>query len=544
MGKFGLDRYTMDRFLKHCCRVYSDRPFLAMEGGSYISYGEFYSRVEEHRDILREQGFVKGDSLALLAAGSPRWALFWMAAMTSGIIAVPIMEDFSPDDVKHILIHSGARGLCLDSRFLSWDMDEIRNMGFLYDLGRGEVVQSYPASDVAVPVGDIRESDPAEYVYTSGTTGFSKGVVLTHGNLVSNLFEGTDLIDNCFDEESLVLSLLPVGHTFGSTSAFLSTMYKGPRIAFLKRKPTVPYLAEVFKRINPTVLGAVPLIFEKIYQKQVLPAVNKNGLTRFLLRRVTPARKLFHRIAAARVLGFLGGKIRCVIIGGAPLSTDVERFMKEGRIPYVPGYGLTETSPLITFSSLESVKPGSVGHAIGGTDIRIVNPQGKEGIGDIEVRGPQIMKGYLKEPAATAEVFTGDGWFKTGDKGVLDKEGFLFLRGRSKNVIIGPSGENIYPEAIEAILSSDPLVEEVLVQMEEGKLSAKIFPDGEYLQKNGLACDAKTLAELLEGLRRRVNRKLPQSSYLYRMGLQKNPFEKTATRKIKRPHLFHSPGKK
>jgi long-chain acyl-CoA synthetase len=540
MGKFGLNRYTMDRFLKQCCAVYEDRSFLAMEGESYITYGEFYSEVETHREILANQGFVKGDVMALLAAGSPRWAIMWMAAMTSGVIAVPIMEDCTKEDVKHILIHSEAKGLCFDSRFLSWELDEYDKMDFLYNLTEGTFLRKRDDLDISVEPAIIAEHDPAEYMYTSGTTGSPKGVILTHGNLVSNLFEGTDLIDNCFDSEGLVLSLLPVGHTFGSTSAFLSTMYKGPRIAFLKRKPTVPYLADVFKRNKPTILGAVPLIFEKIYQKQVLPIKNKNVLFRFFLTKVPPVRKLFHRLVGGKILSFLGGNISCVIIGGAPFSSEVELFLKEGKIPYVLGYGLTETSPLLTFSSLADVKLGSVGHAIGDTDIRIVNPKGKEKIGDIEIRGPQVMAGYLKDPEATNEVFTEDGWFITGDKGYMDEEGFLFLKGRSKNVIINSSGENIYPESIEALLIGEPLVEEVLVEMEEGQLIARVFPNQDHLEKSGLQKDNQLLKEAFEEIRGRINRKLPPSSFLYRVKEQTVPFVKTATKKIKRPHLFNS----
>ena len=545
MVKFDLERNTMDRFLAKCCKVYEKRPFLAMEGESYITYGEFYREVEKGREILRNQGLARGDAMALLAAGSPRWAVMWMAAMTSGIVAVPIMEDFSREDVKYILRHSEAKGLCLDTRFLSWDLDEYGGMNFLYDLRKEEFLR---CSESPAPLPEngpgIGEDDPAEYMYTSGTTGFSKGVVLTHGNLVSNLFKGTDLIDSCFDEDSLVLSLLPVGHTFGSTSAFLSTMYKGPRIAFLKRKPTVPYLADVFRRNSPTILGAVPLIFEKIYQKQILPIKNKNGLTRFLLKKVPVFRKLFHRLAAGKILKFLGRKIRCIIIGGAPFSPEVEQFLQEGHIPYVLGYGLTETSPLLTFCSLEDVKAGSVGHAIKDTEIRIVNPQGEEGTGDIEVRGPQIMAGYLKDPGATAEVFTDDGWFITGDKGYLDGDGFLFLKGRSKNVIVNSSGENIYPEAIEALLTGEPVVEEVMVHMEEGKLVARVYPDGDFVEKNGLDKNPALLKDAFEDARIRVNKKLPLSSYLYRILKQDEPFLKTATKKIKRPHFFGSGGKR
>jgi len=489
---FQLNSNTLREFNDEVLRRYGDRPFMYFVGDKPFSYREYGEKVESLRKSLVEQGLKKGDAVALLGSASPMWAVSFMAVMTAGLVAVPIMEDFPEGDVNHIIEDSGAAAVILD---LSWrkksgltalqnrilfslkDLSVLENPGaaasqcdyreFLEDPAGREA----PADDTGC--FPVSENDVAELLYTSGTTGHSKAVLLTHRNLVTNLYEGTDLIDDCFDDQTILLSLLPMAHSFGSTSAFLSTMYKGPRICFLKRKPTPEYLQSVFREVKPTVLGGVPLIFEKIYQKKILPLLADRAFLKAAVEKVPLFRKIFHKVAGRAVLKYFGGEIRCIIIGGANFSNEVETFMRDAGIPYVLGYGLTETSPLLTFSSLKDARFGSVGRAVRNTEIRISRTD-EAGTGEIEVRGPQIMKGYYRKPEETAEVLTSDGWFKTGDRGILDSDGFLFIKGRSKNVIVGNSGENIYPEVIELLLGSNPGVDEALVYQEEGQLLALV----------------------------------------------------------------------
>ncbi len=547
---FQLQKNTIALFHNEVIRLYRDRPFLFYVDDEPISYGEYGRKVETLRCLMVSSGLKKADAVVILGPASPHWAIAFMAVMTAGYVAVPIMEDFPKGDIDHIIEDSGAVAAVLSGAYAG--KGELPSLNGLLQFSLEELCllnrvslppredfspfteTPHPASLEADVCGcyPVNPSDVAQLLYTSGTTGHSKAVMLSHNNLVTNLYEGTDLIDNCFDEQSVLLSLLPMAHAFGSTSAFLSTMYKGPRICFLKRKPTPEYLQMVFRKVRPTILGGVPLIFEKIYQKKILPLMESKKLLHWAVRHLTLVRRIFHRTAGRFVMKYFGGRLKCIIIGGANFSRQVETFMREGRIPYVLGYGLSETSPLLTFSSLEQGRFGSVGHAVRHTEIRIASPD-KSGVGDIEVKGPQVMKGYYKMPGETAKAFCEDGWFRTGDRGVLDKDGFLYIRGRSKNVIVGSSGENIYPEVIENVLGADPLVEESIVYMEGRILKALIYPDQD-LFKVRFQGRLEALEEALEHVRQDVNSRLSLASRIGQIQIHHEPFEKTATRKIKR----------
>ena len=544
-----LKNNTINEFHKETVNSFHNRPFLYFVDENPISYGEYEQKVKDLRKSLIQSGLKKGDRVSILGPASPNWAISFMAVMSGGMVSVPIMDDFPMNDIEHIISDSGSRACMIDEGILERnklkplaelalfslkDFSRIQDLKLPYNKEDASIFLEEPSESNCEADEDYcyksRPEDVAELLYTSGTTGHSKAVLLTHNNLVTNLYEGTDLIDACFDENTILLSLLPMAHSYGSTSAFLSIMYKGPRICFLKRKPTPEYLQKVFKSVKPTMLGGVPLIFEKIYQKKIMPLINGNCFLKTAVNFV-PFRKLFHRIVGRSILQYFGGMIKCIIIGGATFSKSVETFMKEAGIPYVLGYGLTETSPLLTFSSLREARFGSVGHAVGNTKIRIVNKD-RENIGEIEVTGPQVMKGYYKKPQETAAVFTKDGWFKTGDRGYLDKDGFLYIKGRSKNVIVGNSGENIYPEVIETLLDSYPAIEESLVFMKEGILQALVY-SGNYESET-------TLTKELEEIRRDINKRLPSASRLNRLIPQDKEFIKTPTKKIKRAYYIEN----
>lgn len=537
---FQLKKNTIKNFHNRTIECYTDRDSLYFVDESPITYKKYDERVISLRKKLLDSGLKKGDRVALLGQASPNWAISYMAVMTAGLVSVPIMEDFPITDINHIILDSGARCCLIDpaiqkrgelnslekiSLLSLHDFSEIQKLSLPYNREDAEIFLSKPDTCDMVPGEDYSfecdSSDVAELLYTSGTTGHSKAVLLTHNNLVTNLYEGTDLIDACFDENSILMSLLPMAHAYGSTSAFLSIVYKGSRICFLKRKPTPEYLQKVFASTRPTILGGVPLIFEKIYQKKILPIINSNKGSKFLIS-IPLFRKIFYRIVGKSILKYFGGQLRCIIIGGANFSSSVETFMNEAKIPYVLGYGLTETSPLLTFSSLKEARFGSVGKAVSHTSLRISNKDEK-GIGDIEAIGPQIMKGYYKKPEENAAVFTDDGWFKTGDRGFVDSDGYLFIKGRSKNVIIGNSGENIYPEVIETLLSGYPDIEEALVLQKNKQLQALIYLG-----------ESKILEDKLEEIRIDLNKRLPSASRIHNFVIQKEPFIKTPTRKIKR----------
>lgn len=554
--KFGLTQYTLDHFFAKVLEKYGSNPSVALVGEKPISYIELGQRVDALKTTLRGLGVKKGDKIIIIGSSSPNWATTFMAVMTMGAVAVPVLEGFPENDVDHIIKHSEAKGMFIsESLDSSLNLSANDNLDFViklddFSLLRGDqksknilekilgfpekVIKSLDKSDTVEE--KIDEEDLAEILYTSGTTGHSKGVMITHKNLVSNLFEGPDLI-GVINEKASILSILPMAHGFGSTSAFLSIIYCGASIHYLNKPPTPKILMDAMQQVKPTILGAVPLVFEKIYYKRVIPAIAGSGLLR-MLSKTTATKKLLYKMVGKKIYKLLGGRLDCVIIGGAHLSPEVETFLKQGGIPYCLGYGLTECSPLVSFGSMETQKMGSPGYAITDVELKILDPNPETGIGEILVKGPNVMKGYYKNEKETAKAFTKEGWFITGDKGYIDEDGFLFLTGRSKNVIIGPSGENIYPEVIEAKLSESIFVEEALVYMLDKQLVARIYPNYTYIENLQKEKEEEKLAtditQILEDVRKEINTKLPAFSKINKVIEQSAPFVTTPTNKIKR----------
>ena len=562
--KFGLTQYTLDAFFKRVIEKYPTRPALASVGEKPFTYSEFGERVESLKTILRHLDVKKGDKFVLLGSSCPNWAIAFMALTTIGAVAVPVLEEFPETDIDHIIRHSDAVGI-----FISESLYKNLNLSSLFELKRiinlsdftllseisktktnlwkqildipGKIIKSFDKADLDSSPEKIEEEDLAEILYTSGTTGHSKGVMLTHKNLVSNLFEGPDLI-GVIHEKSVVLSILPLAHAFGSTSAFLSIIRCGASIYYLNKPPSPKILIDAMQQVKPTIMGAVPLVFEKIYHKQVVPTIAKSGTLR-ILSKTRLTKKLLYKIIGKKIIILLGGKLECVIIGGASFSPEVETFMKEGGIPYCCGYGLSECSPLVTFSSMQRQKKGSPGHAITDVTLKIMEPDPETGIGEICVKGPNVMKGYYKNDELTRKSFTDDGWFITGDKGYVDKDGFVFITGRSKNVIVGSSGENIYPEVIESKLEESIFVEETIVYQSQNQLIALVYPNYSYIETLKTSTDDNVIAldilEILENIKREVNTKLPGFSKITKVIEQTAPFIKTPTNKIKRAEYIN-----
>jgi long-chain acyl-CoA synthetase len=557
--KFGLSQYTLDTFFDRVIEKYPARPALALVGEKPFTYREFGVRVDSLKTTLRQLAIKKNDKIILLGNSSPNWAIAFMAITTMGAVAVPVLEEFPETDIDHIIRHSEAVGVFISEHlYENMNLNSLSEMKCIIKLNDfsslseisktktnlwkqildlpGKIIKSFDKSGSDNSEEKIYEDDLAEILYTSGTTGHSKGVMLTHKNLVSNLFEGPDLI-GVIHERSVVLSILPLAHAFGSTSAFLSIIRCGASIYYLQKPPSPKILIDAMQQVQPTIMGAVPLVFEKIYHKQVVPTIAKSGTLR-LLSKTRLTKKLLYKIIGKKINKLLGGKLECVIIGGAGFSPEVETFMQEGNIPYCCGYGLSECSPLVTFSSMKTQRMGSPGHAITDVSIKIVDPDPKNGIGEICIKGPNVMKGYYKNEELTRKSFTSDGWFITGDRGYLDKDGFIFITGRSKNVIVGPSGENIYPEVIESRLEESIFVEETIVYQSVNQLVARIYPNYSYIDTLKNIKDDNVIAsdiiDILEDIRREVNTKLPNFSKISKVIEQTSPFIKTPTNKIKR----------
>ncbi len=511
------------------------------------------------------RGVQPGDRVALFAENSPEWGITYLATTAMGAIIVPILTDFHTEQVDSILRHAEPRLVVVSESLRpvvngasqSAPTVTVETLAAEARAAGGAPGTSGPNVDPnEVFPGRPGADDTAAIIYTSGTTGSPKGVMLTHGNLVSNVLSTLDMV--AVGEDDRLLSILPLAHTYECTIGFLIPFLAGASITYLSGPPVISALLPALADVKPTMMLSVPLIMEKIYRSRVAPVVA--GLPG-LLRRMRPVRVLVHRVAARKVKRLFGGCLHFFGIGGAALSEDTERFLRDGRFPYAIGYGLTETSPLIVGSDARQTRFRSAGRPIGGVEIRIV-PQsqndadvphravhatqaggaGIDMLGEIQVRGPNVMKGYFRNPQATAEIFTEDGWLRTGDLGTIDRHGYVYIRGRSKTTIIGPSGENIFPEEIEAAIEADEVVEESLVMAEAGALVARVRINVEKLaERLGDALPSVDLEgvrehaqEFLKDLRRRVNARLNRYSRVAKMELQEEPFERTPTKKIKR----------
>ncbi len=529
-------RLTLQHLWQTAVRLYSDTPAFGSIGEEPFSYREFASRIRRTASRLTAAGIGRGDRVALLSENRPEWPVAYFAINHIGAVIVPILPDFSPAEIGNILSHSGSTLLVTSEEMrkrLPADAPDMQ----IQDIAQ-LATDSYADGDSAVTV---EPDDIACIIYTSGTTGSSKGVVLTNRNLSWNAIEAGKLTDMRPGERHL--GILPLAHTYECTIGMLMMMVRGMSIWYLKRPPSVSVLLPALSEIRPHAMCSVPLLIEKIYRSRVAPQFRGDSLTARLYRRPL-FRKLLSRIAVKKLISVFGGRMKYFGIGGAPLDPAVERFLHDGGFPYAIGYGLTETSPLISGIGPGKQQPGATGPVLGGLEVRLSN-QNEDGIGDIEVRGPSIMVGYYREPEKSAEVLSEDGWFSTGDRGAWSRDGYLAIRGRTKTMILGPSGENIYPEAIEAVIDNQEFVEESLVYEEENRgLVARVRVNYEALQdylarigdsvKNRAADTPEAISDFLAELRRRVNAQLSSFSRLQQIIPQDEPFVRTPTRKIKR----------
>jgi len=466
---------------------------------------------------------------------------------------VPVLVDFIPEQVSNVASHAEVKLVCASERTLPKLvqvpasiprvlLDSLDGSGVDVLRGDSRSRAELPQDSGRLPGASTAADDLACILYTSGTSGHSKGVMLTHGNLVSNAIATRAVFP--LREDDRVLSVMPLAHTLESTMGLITPLLQGSSVYYLDKPPTAPVLAAALPLVKPTVMVIVPLIIEKLYRARVEPKLVVHPLYRFAPTRVLAVRAAGKKLAAA-----FGGELRFLGVGGAALSRDVEEFLLAARFPYAIGYGLTETSPLIAAAVPGKTRLGSTGRVLDGLEVRIARQGGDSSSGapaeaetgregEIQVRGPSVMRGYYRDPERSAEAFTSDGWFRTGDLGAYDADGILYIRGRLKAMILGPSGENIYPEEIESVLASTGYVEESLVY------AAK---DGALVALVVLNDKAKEMAEeaerLLVRLRAAANSRLASFSRLARLVVQDEPFEKTATLKIKR-YLYPREGMK
>ncbi|MFP4409340.1 MAG: AMP-binding protein [Alkalispirochaetaceae bacterium] len=532
---------TLKEMVDRSVTRYGRELCLALLGGEQFSYSDLGECISGARKELMARGIKPGDKVALLGENRPEWGIAYLSVTSMGAVVVPILPDFSAAEIGSIIEHSEAKALIV-SDSLAKKAPEHPTLQFTLSLEELTTFRRPEGSEEDL-APEPREEDLAAILYTSGTTGRPKGVMLTHRNIVQNVIGSRTLVE--ITPEDRFLSILPLAHTYECTIGFLIPFSSGASVTYLGKPPVLSALLPALKEVRPTMMVSVPLIMEKLYQARIRPMFERNLLTK-LLKWVAPLRLIIHRAAGRKVYETFGGALHFFGIGGAPLSSDAERFLREAKFPYAIGYGLTETSPLVAGTDAANTKFRSTGPPILGVDVHL-EPDGGEGEGEILVRGPNVMQGYYKDEEATKEVMSADGWFHTGDLGWRDKEGYLYIRGRLKNMIVGSGGENIYPGDIEAVIDEQELVLESVVFDWQGQLIAKVHVDIERL-KEQLGDGAEEPGaiqhradQLLEEIRRAVNSRVSRQSRLSRMVLQWEPFERTPTKKIKRFLYTHLP---
>ncbi len=557
---------TFRALLAHSAEKYSDQPALSFVGQKALTYGDVLAQATGLTSLLMSLGIQKGDRVALLGQNMPQWGVAYLAITGMGAVVVPILIDFTEAEIGRILAHSGSRAIIVSEKQahkLQGEMPECTKAAILLDslreinLGVLEMVgavESLPESggqetgEAPVPA----EEDLAAILYTSGTTGNPKGVMLSHHNIMSNAINTMGI--QKVDRTDRMLSVLPLPHTYECTIGFVIPFMCGAAVYYLEKLPTPAVLLPAMQEIKPTMMLTVPLIIEKVYQNRVLPKLTGSKL----MRRLNSSRKVqrfFHRMAGKKIYKAFGGQLHFFGIGGAKLNAQAERFLRDAGFPYAIGYGLTETSPLLAGCSPKLTRYQSTGFSLPDQELKILDPDPETGEGEILARGPHVMMGYYKDPEATQAVFTPDGWFKTGDLGSMDDDGYLYIKGRIKNIIVSSTGENIYPEEIEAVINNEPLVLESLVYEWRGKLVAKVHLnydeiDQRYLELKQAA--GKNIQDLkdsaseayqqakekiqqrLQELQESVNARLNRFSRLNSLEEQDEPFVKTPTKKIKR----------
>ena len=540
---------TLYEILHESVKSFSERiAFSLWRGGSY-TFKQVGEKVAEVQELLRSAGLKKGDKVVLLSSNMPNWGVCYFAITTGGYTVVPVLPDFTSSDIDRIVEHSEAKALCVSDKLytkVSKGVSEklnivirTKNLSVLSQNVKEE-------GELTVPQPD----DLAAIIYTSGTTSQPKGVMLTHYNLSSQMW----LIDPLYlvREDDVFLSVLPMAHTYECTIGLILAFHHGAHVVYLDKAPTVSILLPALAEVRPTVMLTVPLIIEKIFKGSVKKKFTSSAFMRALYG-VGFIRRYLHRIAGKKLAKTFGGRIRFFGIGGSKLDPEVEQFLLDAKAVYDIGYGLTETAPLLAGAVDDMVRLGSTGPILKGIEYRLENVDEETGIGELVVKSPSQMVGYYKNPEATAAAFTEDGFFRTGDLCCFDKDGWLYIKGRSKNMILGPSGENIYPEDIENVLNSHVFISESVVTEHEGKLVALVHFDTDAIEAR-YADMAETWRkkkhefalfkeDLMRDIKQYVNERVNRYSMVSEVVEEEQEFEKTATKKIRR-YLYTGNGKK
>lgn len=546
------DKLNFATLIPEVVSKFADHKALGFVDEEMMTYAEMGRKISAVKAFLEALEVKQGDKVVIYSQNMPSWGIVYFALQCLGIVAVPVLPDFNPFELENVLKHSESKAIFI-SQNLEYKFAELKNdsPGIVIRIDNFEVIKS---NIKGVVFDENAQSDTLYFpkpdemailLYTSGTTGDSKGVMLSQKNVIYNAFQSGEV--QKISEHSRFLSVLPLSHTYENTIGLILPIMKGANVTYLRKPPTASVLIPAMQSVKPDLMLTVPMIIEKVYKNSILPQIEKKAFTRILHKnRIT--RKLVYRLAGKKLYQTFGGNLKFFGIGGSKLDAKTERFLRDAKFPYAIGYGLTETSPLLAGSNPTQTKFQAIGPKVIDCELIIHNPDPKTGEGEIWGRGPNIMLGYYKNEERTREVLTEDGWFKTGDLGVIDEHGNLTHKGRLKNMIVGPSGENIYPEEIESLINNFRHVVESLVVEQKGKLVALVHFDREALEKKWnemteeLTHDVQdmahkvdeTIKELTNELKQYINERVNKFSKIQSFHVHPEPFKKTATKKIKR----------
>ncbi|MBR1434552.1 MAG: AMP-binding protein [Bacteroidales bacterium] len=536
--------------LQNATRKYWDKPALNNIGGETFTYGQMATTIEKFHLAFEALGFKKGDKIAVCARNGARWGMAYLAVNTFETVIVPILADFTPDSVNYLVDHSESKALFTNAD--KWEKLDISKMPLLkividvdtwkplwtadeavakaYDSAEELFLAKYPSGygpdDVVFPTDNW--DDLSTINYTSGSTGSPKGVMLTYRNFSANVDFSQRHVPS--SDKFNMVSMLPMAHMYGLVIEFIYPLCNGTAIYWLGKTPTPSALLKAFADVKPYLLITVPLVMEKIFKSKVKPVLDKPIMK--IAVKIPGVNKIIFKKIRDGLMNAFGGNVQEFIMGGAAVNPEVEKWFKKIKLPYLVGYGMTEAAPLLAYEHWTKYVPGSCGKAVDCADVRIDSDDPHHTVGEIQAKGDNICIGYYKNPEASANAFTEDGYLRTGDLGIIDEEGNIFIRGRSKNMILGPSGQNIYPEEIEAVVNNQSYVVESVVVDRGGKLVGLVYLDQQAIAKALL--DPEAVSEIPENIRAGANRLLPAYSQLSKVEVMQEPFEKTPKMSIKR----------
>lgn len=530
------ERYidTLGKLYEYSTAIYEHNPLSTMlDSDMRYTYGEFRKKCDEISARLSRYGIGAGDRVAILSQNMPNWTVAMFSLVPFGRVSVPILPDSSENEVTNILKHSGSKAIFISRRMLpKLSRECMDKMVLVIDIEDFSLIKKDDSSFTCD--GRVRQPQPddlATIIYTSGTTGNAKGVMLSHRNLCANII-ASQHAQKC-GEKDVWLSILPMAHTYELSIGVLYPIFCGACVYYIQKPPTPSILTRALKETRPTIMLSVPLIIEKIFRNSIVPTIRRSRVLRWMQRKMP---WLLYRLIGMKLRSTFGGRLKFFGIGGSKLDTHVEEFLKKAKFPYAIGYGLTETAPLICNAGVKYTKPGSTGVAAYGVSVKLINVNPETGEGEIVAKGDNVMLGYYKDPTRTRSVFTDDGWFRTNDLATVDDKGRYYIRGRLNNMILGPSGENIYPEEIENVINNMEDVSESLVMERDGRLVALVQLNDNIIDWNLEGEDQffEKLEARKQAILNYVNKHVNKFSKIKEVEVMKEPFEKTATQKIRR----------